>query len=345
MFKRVTAILLLLIMALIMSYYKAEAVVLYNTGDCGYFSALAPTPQGDDSAAEDGGYLFRYKKQPFIKKSSTGTAVEAVDKKRYKEVTNIAFFGLDESKVKFSSRSDVIMVVSLDSKYEKVKVTSLMRDMYVKIPGKEDNRINAAYSYGGAELALKTINSDFGLDIKNYVTVDLLGLQKIIDSVGGIEIDVKKNEVPYLNDAPLPGDDTTIDKNFVCVSKEGIQILNGRQAVAYARIRYTGNADYERTERQRRVLNELLKKIKGKGILKLPGLVKDMRPYVKTNMSVIDIITLGTKTLKFKAVSIEQYRLPVDGTYKSADIRGMSILVPDMDVNRKKLFQFIYESK
>lgn len=245
--------------------------------------------------------------------------------KKEPEIVNIAFFGLDGSNPDSALRSDTIMIVSLDSKNNEVKVTSLMRDMYVAIPGKNENRINAAYAFGGPQLALKTINTDFDLDIKDYVTADFSGMEKIIDQLGGVEINVKEDEAPLCN-----------------VSKPGLQVLNGSQALAYSRIRHVGHADYERTERQRRVLNEILKKIKSRGIFKLPGTIVTMLRYVKTNLPSSDILKLALQAEKFNTDNIVQYRLPVDGYFKSRKIRGMDVLVPDMDKNTKLLHAFIY---
>lgn len=245
--------------------------------------------------------------------------------KKESGIVNIAFFGLDTSNPDEASRSDTIMIVSIDNKDNEVKVTSLMRDMYVRIPGKNENRINAAYAFGGPQLALKTINSDFDLDIKNYVKVDFSGMEKLVDKLGGVEIDVKADEAPSCY-----------------VSKPGMQTLNGSQALAYSRIRHVGNADYERTERQRKVLNVLFKKIKSQGIFKIPGIISTILPYVKTNLPSADILKLTLQAVKFNAENIKQYRLPVDGYFKSRKIRGMDVLVPDMDKNTELLHAFIY---
>lgn len=342
--KRLTSILFPLIMALIISNNITIAGVLDSTSNYVYSGKLTQIMEDDESIINEKAqeYLIKRKKQTTADNINKSKVSEVIDKQRNKDVTNIAFFGLDARDIKNPSRSDVIMIVSLDTKCEKVKVTSIMRDMYVEIPGNGDNRINAAYAFGGAELALKTINIDFGLAIKNYVTVDFFGLEKIIDNLGGIEVNVNKDEIPYLNEGIKSVSVILGDNDPPWVTKDGAQMLNGRQIVAYARIRYTGNADFERTERQRRVLNEVLKKIKAKGVLKLPGFVISMLPYVKTNLSTKDTISLGSKIIKFKTENIWQYRLPVDGTYKSAYIRGMSVLVPDLEINKGKLYQFIY---
>jgi polyisoprenyl-teichoic acid--peptidoglycan teichoic acid transferase len=254
-----------------------------------------------------------------------GITPEIIEENFEADVLNIAFFGLDARNPDLASRSDSIMVVSIDRKNQKVKVTSLMRDMYVQIPGREDNRINTAYVFGGPALALKTINSDFSLDIKNFVTVNFYGLEDLINKVGGVLIDIKPEEVSEAQ-----------------VKKSGLQKLSGEQAVAYARIRHVGNNDFERTERQRRIVNELFKTIKSQGILKLPGTINTLLPYVETNLSDAEILKFASEVIKFNTDNIEGYRLPADGTYKSQKIRGMAVLVPNINKNKQMLHDFIY---
>lgn len=240
-------------------------------------------------------------------------------------IVSIALLGLDRNTPDETSRSDSIIIVSIDRKNEKIKVTSLMRDMYVPIPGKGYNRINAAYAFGGPALAVKTINTVFGLDIKNYVSVDFQGLESIIDTIGGVEINVKDYEVPYCY-----------------VEAPGLQTLNGMQAVAYSRIRRVGNGDSERTERQRRVLDQLFKKIKAQGITKLPDILKAVLPYVETSLSNEDIIYLASGMIRLNTNSLEQLRIPVEGYDSSRRINGKAVLVPDIDKNSKKIHEFIY---
>lgn len=267
-----------------------------------------------------------------------------VTPEKKEDIVNIAFFGVDRRNPDVASRSDSIMVVSINRKDQKVKVTSLMRDMYVHIPEKEDNRINAAYAIGDAPLAIKTINSNFGTDIRNYVTVDFFGLQDVIDKVGGVEINVKQNEIEQINKnmrevAAIEG------TKIIPVTKAGAQMLNGMQSVGYSRIRYVGNSDYERTERQRRVLNEVFKKVKAQGAAKLPGTISTLLPYVETSLSNDEITLLALDAFKFDTQNIEQFRLPVDGTFNSQKIRGMAVLVPNIEENKSKLNEFIYGNR
>jgi LCP family protein required for cell wall assembly len=254
------------------------------------------------------------------------TEEKVVQKKDLNDnIINIALFGLDRRQPYGYSRTDSIIIASIDQNNQEVKITSLMRDMYLPIPEKKSNRINAAYAIGGPLLAVKTINYNFGLDIREYVTIDFFGFEKVVDKLGGVEINVKEEEVKMCG-----------------VSGPGPQILNGEQALAYARIRYVGNADFERTERQRRVLNEVYKKIKEHGVLKLTGVVTLLLPYVETSLSDTEIFDLGAKAIKFNTNTLEQFRLPVDNTFKSQKIRGMAVLVPDIEENKKRLHEFIY---
>lgn len=241
-------------------------------------------------------------------------------------VINIALFGIDARSVKERSRSDSMIVLSIDKKNKKVKMTSLMRDMYVNIPGRGGDRLNHAYAYGGPALAIKTINSNFGLDIRDFITINFWGLEDVIDTLGGVQIDIKPYEAKALG------------------LKEGPQILNGKQALAYTRLRYYGNGDYERTERQRRVLNEIFKNLSVLNYNEVVKVTKKLLPYVQTSLSNTQILSLAKEIYDYKLDSIEQYRLPVDGTFKSQRIRGMAVLVPNIEENKIKLKEFIYNN-
>lgn len=252
------------------------------------------------------------------------------------DVKNILFLGLDRRNPNQSCRSDCIMIVSIDRTNKKIKITSLMRDMYVPIPGHDKNRVNAAYAFGKALLTIKTINTNFGLDIRDFVIVDFQSFKKVIDEIGGVDIYVSEAEAKILN--------KYINKhNSDGYEKEGVRTLNGRQTVAYSRIRYVGNADYERTERQRRILNEVYKKVKSQNALEIMDTVSTILPYVETSLSNKEIIELAKEVIKYDTDEIVQYRLPVNGTYRSRTIKGMAVLVPDIEANKNKLYEFIYK--
>lgn len=263
-----------------------------------------------------------------------------------KDVTNIALFGVDsrEAGMDKGSRSDSIMILSIDKEHNKLKLSSIMRDTYVSVDGHGKTKITHAYAYGGPQLAVKTINENFNMNIKDYVTVDFFGLEKIINSVGGVQINLEKAEVPVMNNyitetSKIEKTTPTYVKNF------GLQNLNGSQAVAYARIRYVGNADYERTERQRKVLEQVIQKVTKGGITKLPSLINTMLPFVETSMSKTDILAAGTTVLTKKITTLVQFRLPEDGYGKGQTINKVYYLVTDLNVAKAHLYKFIYEEE
>lgn len=255
-------------------------------------------------------------------------------------IVNIALFGLDKRGDEIS-RTDTIMIVSLDGSSKKLKLVSLMRDIYVDIPGKCKDRINAAYAYGGPGLGIDTINKNFGMDIKYYVSVDFKGVYKLISKLGGVDIDIQEGEIPDLNECLDEVNCLDPENIEPHITLPGMQHLMGKQALSYTRIRYFGNGDYERTERQRKVAVQLFEKVKKMGILKFPELIASTLPYVETNIPVTEMISLGASTFKFKN-DIEQYRLPVDGAFYEQYIRGMAVLVPDIEENTRMLHEFIY---
>ncbi|MDV3427842.1 MAG: LCP family protein, partial [Bacillota bacterium] len=249
-----------------------------------------------------------------------------------------------ESGMDKGSRSDSIMILSIDKEHNKLKLTSLMRDLYVSVDGHGKTKITHAYAYGGPQLAVKTINENFGMNIKDYATVDFFGLEKIINSVGGVPINVEKAEIPVMNS--YINETSGIEKvTPPYITKAGLQNLNGIQAVAYSRIRYVGNADYERTERQRKVLEQVIKKVTNGGITKLPSLINTMLPFVETSMSKTDILATGTTVLTKKITALQQFRLPEDGLGQGQTINKVYYLVADLNVAKAHLYKFIYEEE
>ncbi len=242
-------------------------------------------------------------------------------------ITNILLFGIDEKSGSEKGRSDSIMIASIDKKHSKIKLTSIMRDTYVDIPGHGMDKINHAFAFGGPELAIQTVNQNFDMNIREFATVDFEGLAHIIDTIGGVEIELKENEVSH-----VPG------------SVVGTQILDGKQALAYSRIRKTGNGDFERTERQRIVLEKILKKGLNTGISKYPKVLTTVLPYVDTSLSTNEMLKLGSSIFTSNIDDIEQFRIPMDDYSNPQLIDGIYYLVPDtLDINIGFLHKFIYD--
>ena len=250
-----------------------------------------------------------------------------------KGVINILLVGQDGREDVEGSRSDSMMLVSVNKGTGKVKIVSLMRDMYVSIPGHDDNRINAAYSLGGVKLLEQTIENDFQVKIDGNVQIDFESFKTIIDKVDGVEIELSQEEADYLN--------TAYWQNGWSLSA-GVQTLNGDQALAYSRIRQVGNSDFQRTERQRTVLMTVFRKVKGQGKLKMLSLAKDIYPMLDTDIGISDMISLGTTAIGMDESDIETYRLPIDGGYTNQTIREMQVLVPDMEKNIAYLKELLF---
>ncbi|SHJ08746.1 transcriptional attenuator, LytR family [Clostridium cavendishii DSM 21758] len=203
---------------------------------------------------------------------------------------NILFIGSDEGTVDTHGRSDSMILITIDRDNKKIKATSFMRDMLVTIPDFGEHNLNHAYAYGGAELLVKTFNYNFGLDIKDYVKVDFKTFIKIIDKLGGIDIDIQSNEVQVTNTYIR-----SINKFNKSSSSElsgaGLQTLNGVQALAYSRNRFVGS-DYGRTNRQRKVLQAITTKFSHIDYVEIVKFLVDVLPEVTTTLNIAEISDL-----------------------------------------------------
>lgn len=257
---------------------------------------------------------------------SLGINQEVKKKAEENDIVNIALFGIDRRTKTEPCRSDSIIVVSLDKKHNKIKMSSIIRDTYVPIDGHGKTKINHAYAYGGPQLAISTLNKNFDLDIKDFVAVDFFDLEKIIDTLGGVEINVENDELEHIH-----------------VNYTGKQILNGKQAVAYSRIRHAAGGDFKRTERQREVLEELLNKVKKMDKAEFVKVAPKLLQYVQTSMSSTEIVKMGTETIISGMKNIEQGRFPVDADAKGEKIDGVYYYVGDLKATTDKIHKFIFD--
>lgn len=254
-----------------------------------------------------------------------------------KGITNILLIGLDGRTKDSDSRTDSMILATIDGENKRVKLASFMRDMYVPIPGHGQTRMNTAFFLGGPELLMKTMNQDFNTNVQYYVSIDFKAFQALVDKVGGVDVEVKEKELEQLNYYIKEAN----WHNPHYIKKAGYQHLDGQQALSYCRIRKVGNNDYERTERQRRVISVLITKMKNVSILKLPDLFTTLLPYIKTNMPTSKLMGLGYTVFSFGSINVDQMRVPADGMYKGAIIDGADVLVPDMAKNVALLDRFM----
>ena len=219
---------------------------------------------------------------------------------------NIAIYGVDsrDSDLGEGNRSDCIIIASINNDTKEINLVSVYRDTYVDIEEYGLDKITHAYSYGGPELALKTLNENLDLNVKEFVTVSFDAVADAVDALGGVEIDVEENEVKYINGyARAMANGNKIE--VVQISEPGTQKLNGIQAVAYARIRYTEGGDYKRTERMRTVIEAMFEKLKTKRIGEINELADQILPEVYTNIDTNEVISLAPTILTYQiSVSI-----------------------------------------
>ena len=214
---------------------------------------------------------------------------------------NIALFGIDsrDSSLGKGNRSDCIIIASINNSTKEVKLISVYRDTYVNIEGHGLDKITHAYSYGEAPLALKTLNENFDLNITEFATVNFDAVAEAINALGGVTIDVQEDELQYINQYIEATSETTgIDSKRV--TSAGTQTLDGVQAVAYSRIRYTEGGDYKRAERMRTVVEAMVEKFKTKSISEMNQIIDQILPEVYTNITSSDIFSLLPSIASFK---------------------------------------------
>lgn len=266
----------------------------------------------------------------------------------YNQIKNIALFGID-SEDGLEGRSDAIMIATIDPVHDKIKLTSLMRDTYVYIDGYGYDKLNHAYAYGGPELAIKTINQNFGLNIQDFASVNFMSLPKVIDALGGVEISVGLEEYPYVNSIT-----TNINNDYgfnsPLIDHVGPQTLTGVQALAYSRIRSTAGGDFERTQRQRTVMGAIFEKAKETSITSYPGILNKIMPMIQTNMSTSDILAMGTRVITMGQGNLEQQRFPLD-EYSWGDTvpdglgNDIWYLMYDDKVTKAQVTDYIFDDK
>lgn len=248
------------------------------------------------------------------------------------KIMNIALFGIDSQNEDNIGRSDAIMIASVNGKTGKIKLISIARDTYVDVPDHGKTKINHAYAYGGPELAIQTINENFDLDIKDYVSVNFDSLADVIDEMGGVELEITEGERQQINKYLLKGEK---------LQDSGLVHLTGPQAVSYVRIRKIGG-DVIRGERQRKVLECLFQKALDINPLLYPSYVRKFSPMVETSLSNEEILKTASVGIK-GGLTLEQAGLPNDAIASGGKrIDGIWYFIYDLDQAADMLERFIY---
>lgn len=248
------------------------------------------------------------------------------------DMINIMLIGQDRRPGEDRSRSDSMILVTLNKQKNTIQLTSFMRDLYVQIPGYLDNRLNVAYRYGDVTLMNETFLVNFGLEIDGNVMVDFDEFTKIIEVIGGVTLEISKAEADYMNKRS--------DNTF----QAGVNYMNAEDALTFTRMRYAAGGDYGRTDRQRRVLMALAESVRHEDVWTLLELFDQILPYITTNLDnaqILQCIKDGAAILS-KGGQIQTYRIPQDDAHYPASIRGMAVLVPDLEECREDLQEFIF---
>ncbi|MDO5293381.1 MAG: LCP family protein [bacterium] len=288
------------------------------------------------------GALYLLNRVNTVKLNMDNVAVNTFHDKNIDNYTNIAIFGVDsrESDLTSATRSDTIIICSINKKTKEVKLSSVYRDTLVKI-NDSYSKINAAYAKGSYELALTTLNTHFDLNLKDFVTVDFSAVANIVDKVGGVEIKIESDEIKALN-KNIKDCNKLLKTESPEIKKAGTYTLDGTQALAYARIRKTAGNDFRRTERQRTVIKAILTKAKDTSVVSLVGIVNDMLPQVATSYNLADLLMLAKDVNSYKIV--DQAGFP--SKYRDAYVNKAAVLIPNtLSSNVTELHSFLFGTK
>lgn len=256
-------------------------------------------------------------------------------------VSNYLIFGLEE--IKNAKNTDTMMIASINTKDNTIKLTSLLRDTYIEMDNHNPNKLNAFYSIGGAKGLVDVIEEMYRIKIDGYAYINFESFEKVIDYLGGISIELGEKEAKYLN-----------EKNYISIPENrnvepGWNVLNGNQTLGYCRIRLVetlggANDDYGRTLRQRRVLGAIFNKYKSKNIFDLISISNEILNFIKTNVTQSQIEKALEDMVENKIIKMNTIRVPVNGAYEAPiEYNGMGYpLIVDWDANIMELYQFIY---
>jgi len=243
-----------------------------------------------------------------------------------KDVENILLIGRDAREGEINGRSDSMLILTINKKDKTIKMTSILRDLYVTFPGDEylPARINHSHSWGGPIYLLDTIEQNLRIRIRKYISVDFGGFENVINTVGGVDIFLTDAEAAQIGVPP------------------GMNHLDGGQALAFTRIRYI-DSDFRRTGRQRQVIEEIFNKGKSQSPLEIVSLAEELLPLVTTNMGRMEVLGFASNSGKFMKYPVAgEMMIPQEGTYEGQMIRDMALLVADMPTNIKDLHMHIF---
>ena len=293
------------------------------------------------------GYVYfklnkMYVKDEAVKNTEEqGTMVEGI--------TNILLVGTDGENIEKGNRSDSMMVVTIDSKNKDIRISSIARDTYVDIPGYSTEKLTHAYAYEGIDLLKEVFKVNFNLDIDKYIAVNFVSFMDIMDELGGVEVNVEEKDIKEINkyiDACYGYYKNKDEKDKEYITKSGVQRLNGYQALAFSRIRYTDSA-FARDNRHREVAESVYKEFAQKGVETYKKCAEIILNNTKTNISPIEMMNLAYTVLKINDTDIEQFQFPLE-EYRNGHIISKQkgwVLEWDKEPNLEAWHKFIFGEK
>ena len=280
-----------------------------------------------------------------VAKKKTTEVEKAPVKEEKKEVSyrNIALFGVDarNGELGKGTRSDTIIIASINQDTQEIKLISVFRDTYLNLGNDAYNKCNSAYAQGGPEQAINMLNMNLDLDITDYVTIGFSGLIDAVDALGGIEIEITDAEITHLNNYQLcMAQELGVD--YTPVEKSGRQLLNGMQATAYCRIRYTRGDDFRRAERQRQVLAAMMEKAGGSSVSTLTDMVSAVLPQVETSLDVNEILSVLGSVASYRMTTSDGF--PFEGGRAGANVgsKGSCVIPVDLEENVRQIHEMLY---
>ena len=253
----------------------------------------------------------------------------------------LLILGIDTDRDDLKGRSDTMILAVLNTRLRTLKLISFMRDLYVKIPGRGHNRLNAAYAFGGPGLLAKTLEDNFGIVADAYLAVNFSLMADLVDAIGGVDIQVDEYELKPLNGIlKYFNYQSGLPEEYGTLASSGMRTLTGLQTMSYARIRKT-DSDFQRVVRQQKVIESIYRQLRHASLSQLMDAVTGFIGKVGTNVSMNDAVSLLTDIMKIDEISIKTLSIPVKGAFSSKLINKMFFLVPNLKRNMAAINQFL----
>ena len=321
-----------------MIIFAVEAIVLVClVGVLFFVSKLDKMQSGDMTAVASEGEEENLSDVQVEENTNLDEATTA----KLEKFTTIALFGVDSRTgiLGKGSRSDTIIIASINNETKEVKLCSVFRDTYLNMTNGTYNKANAAYAFGGPDQAIRMLNLNLDLNISKYVSVDFTAIANAVDALGGIEMEITDAEVSHLNNYTVETSEV-VGRSTTKLPGPGTYNLDGIQAVSYCRIRYTKGDDFKRAERQRTVIAKIVEKAKTADVATLNKIIDEMFPQVATNLKAADVTSMAADVLSYNIVGSDGF--PFDRTTGTFGSKGSCVVAADLTSNVEQLHEFLF---